>query len=72
MGIQNMSPQNPAVLAYLKKHGSITAAEAWHKLHIGRLAARCFELNAVKPIDSRRLKVRTRHGHSFVAVYSLR
>lgn len=64
--------QNIAVLAYLKRCGSITPLEALRELGVMRLGARIFELReAGHPIEREMVQVSTRDGTTRVARYSL-
>ena len=65
-----MSPQCQAVLAYLKKHKSITRMEAY-QIGICNLWARIGEIKVAYKIDGYMVKVRSRYGETHVKRYYL-
>jgi len=65
--------QCEAVLAYIRRHGSITPLEALRELGVNRLAARINDLReSGHDIASDLVDVQTRAGQSRVARYTLR
>jgi hypothetical protein len=67
--------QTDLVLDYMKKNGSITPQEAWHKLGVYRLAAVIFTLKekGIKITSTRETGVNrfgeeTRYGRYFLGV----
>jgi len=67
-----MSPQCTRLLSYLRKNKSITRADAFYKLGITNLWARCAELrDAGKRISSYRVTVRGKFGETSFCRYYL-
>ncbi len=68
----HLKPQTRDVLDHLEKHGTITDGIAFSRLGIRRLGARVHELRrAGYEVQSRRTKVRGRHGAAHIAEYYL-
>lgn len=68
----NTKTQCAAVLRHLKKHGSITALEAYAALGVLRLASRAYDLRkAGHRISTKMIPVITRNGTARVALYRL-
>lgn len=66
----NISPQETAVLQFIRKNGSITAAEAVADLGVHRLAAVICSLKKKGlAIRSERIQVPTRYGVTMIARY---
>ena len=64
--------QTQAILAALKAGSVIDPSRALRTWGVARLAARVWELRcAGYPIESRRVKVRTRAGYAFVCCYRM-
>ena len=67
--------QTDLVLDYMKKNGSITPQEAWHKLGVYRLAAVIFTLKergikitSIRETGVNRFGEETRYGRYFLGV----
>lgn len=64
--------QREAVVRYMKKHGSITPAQAYTELGVERLAARISEIKLEHGVKTEYIMVRNRLGQKIrVARYSL-
>ena len=70
-GQKNMKPQTRAVLNYMHKYGSITAAEAFNILGVGVLHARISELRHDHDFHVITDREPNRNGNGWHAVYKL-